>query len=88
MAIAIEAEPLAILVYPNPTAGLLKIHLKKEGDLDLEIALFDISGRVILNRHENVLSELSIDLVDLSTGTYLLRVTQAERLFTTNIQKL
>jgi hypothetical protein len=87
-AYAVEEDPLSVLVYPNPASDHITIHLMEDEELDLNIALFDMSGRVVLNVHKIVRSELSIQLNQFARGSYTLRVIESKRLFTTNIQKL
>ena len=85
---AVEIDPLKIQVFPNPTTDRLTIKALNAEGIDVDISIYDMSGRLIVNMQDNLLKEVSISLSSFSTGIYVLRVMEAERLFTTNIQKL
>lgn len=54
-------------VFPNPTDGILNI----EGELTYPISITDLSGRVV---GEYPAGSPQIDLSDLNSGVYLLRI--------------
>ena len=65
------------VVYPNPTNGLLNIQLfKTHSEMILE--LFDLKGVLIQRQEQNGLSLLQIDLSDLNSGTYIIRLSNNE----------
>lgn len=76
-------ERLKLQLYPNPVSQTLKIHLKALfEDLDLEgevnIEVFDLSGRRLLGRVENMVDQIStfeMNVEELPIGMYVLRVT-------------
>ncbi len=64
-----------ILVYPNPTEGLLSIESAFNGEETCTIDLINISGQVILNQRLNVVGgKVEIDLSNVNSGYYLLRL--------------
>ena len=73
----LEAEASAerkagqIAVFPNPSAGLVRVRLPEEGNATL--ILSDATGRVTLNT-KGVFKEKTLDLRALPGGLYLLRV--------------
>ncbi|QCE40903.1 right-handed parallel beta-helix repeat-containing protein [Psychroserpens sp. NJDZ02] len=69
----------AILVYPNPTNGILHTDIK---NLD-RITVYDITGRYI----KTITPESTIDLSELSPGTYLLKILSKGRTLTTKVVK-
>ncbi len=61
-----------ILIYPNPTKGLLKIEING-GINPVDLQLYDMSGR-LLQQESNVASSVTLDLSRLPAGTYILRL--------------
>ncbi|NNK80542.1 MAG: T9SS type A sorting domain-containing protein [Flavobacteriales bacterium] len=88
LASAIETEPLLISVYPNPFTETINIRALEERNLKVEIAVFDMSGREVLRQRRTIQSTTTISLKALAQGIYILRISDSERLFTSNIQKL
>ena len=64
-----------VRIFPNPTNGLLNIRINKfVGKLTYQ--LIDINGRVILNQTENNFNiEKSINISNLESGVYILKIT-------------
>lgn len=63
-----------LMVYPNPTAGLLTINnldLKNEG----EIRVFDVCGKIVFNKkHNTSKTSENIDITALEPGIYFLQM--------------
>lgn len=71
-------KELNISIYPNPVTNLLTIELEKELSKDLIIELYDVSGKLILsNKAEGSLQTLN--LKNLNTGVYLVKVSNGNR---------
>lgn len=67
-----------IKIYPNPTSGILYIKMSKfNPNSKLQLFLFDLSGRCIMNR---MLREetASIDISPFNRGIYILRLQSKE----------
>lgn len=61
----------SISIYPNPTKDILKINLINT--IDAEVYLYDIQGRLILNKEIN--KEVStLDISHLHSGVYILNI--------------
>jgi hypothetical protein len=65
----------AIMVYPNPTSGILVIEFS-EKYTDIEINVYDLTGRVVYNRYydEAVNNSLQITINHLQDGLYFLQL--------------
>lgn len=66
-----------ISLYPNPTAGNLKVSVKDNSAEPINIALTDLSGRTI--KHfilESAQESIDLDLSEISAGVYLLQFQQ------------
>ncbi len=68
--------PSTILIYPNPTDGLLQIEIIESGDGDPDFALVltDINGTQILRKKKESFRTI-IDLSDQPAGFYILNIT-------------
>lgn len=91
---SIEETPIAIIgIYPNPSQG--KINLQFAGSYNVEhnIMVLDLNGRVLLEKSTGVFVNNStietLDLSRLESGTYLIKIQDAlGNVTTTKIQKL
>lgn len=67
-------------VYPNPTNGLLNIQFS-ENQQDIQLEIYDVSGRVHIQKRVMTISQNSIEtlnLNNLTTGVYTLRILTIE----------
>ncbi len=71
-----------LLVYPNPTNGLLKI-ASHQGGKQFNCMLFDLNGRMLLQPFNCT----EIDISGLENGLYILRIDLEGRLFEKKIIK-
>jgi extracellular elastinolytic metalloproteinase len=68
-------------IYPNPTNGLLNIKINNfVGNVSIQI--FDVNGRAVYNKDEDVATEITMNLNFLSKGIYLLKVNGDQLNFT------
>jgi hypothetical protein len=69
----------AINVYPNPATSVINMQLEKASETGLLVSLIDGGGKVVFN---NLLPPnstfLKINVVRLSQGAYILRITDAK----------
>ncbi|WP_111683919.1 endonuclease [Winogradskyella tangerina] len=63
-----------VRIYPNPAKDILNIDLQNNVDTTIEI--YDILGKRILKRQIN--SEKRLNIQDLKSGIYILKITQGE----------
>lgn len=63
-----------IRIYPNPTSDLINIELSNIIHSDIELALYDITGRKIIARKSTNSQKYVMDISKLSSGIYLLNV--------------
>lgn len=72
-----KAEPEDILVYPNPTAGKVKIALTVKEATPASIELVKISGVRIRHQEYDLLAgrnDINLDNLELTEGVYLLHI--------------
>ncbi|MBQ0769757.1 MAG: T9SS type A sorting domain-containing protein [Bizionia sp.] len=60
-----------IVIYPNPTHGLLTINNNK--GIDMQVTIYDINGRVLISKSNND-TMTTLDMTNFSNGIYLLRI--------------
>ncbi|MAN04827.1 MAG: hypothetical protein CMI35_17235 [Owenweeksia sp.] len=77
--ISVEENPISrsLALYPNPTAGSVRVSFDTEGSEDVSLTVLDLSGKRIMNwnfTHANGRVDEELDLTDLATGTYVLQI--------------
>jgi len=68
-------EERSLLIYPNPTKGLLNIKLINVEPVDVNIELYSYGGKFIKSYKLFIDSESTIDLSEFSSGIYTLKLT-------------
>lgn len=71
-------------LFPNPTTGWLQWHWK--GELPVSVRLFDIQGRLIM-QHLIKEEQTSLDIAELPSGAYWMRIHAKEGLLNTKVIK-
>jgi hypothetical protein len=59
----------SIEIYPNPTNGLLSIDFDLTEEKDIEIQIYDITGKVILQEKYNNIINKSVKILDISDNS-------------------
>ena len=78
-----ENNNLDVQVYPNPAINVLNITLNSNELFDLTIT--DLNGKQVLAERISSISNM-VDITDLSSGMYLLRIANSNTQSTTKIQ--
>ena len=68
---------LILTVFPNPVSSSLQLDVKGDVRTNLSFQIFDINGKLVLNRKLESLPGL-INMESYVSGTYLLKVYQEE----------
>lgn len=76
---------LGLVVGPNPVRNDLQIIFDKASIETKEVSLLDLSGRVL--RMEKTIENLNIDVSDLSSGTYIVRVNDGKSMISRKVLK-
>lgn len=75
-----DAASAGIIIYPNPTDGVLNIAL---GDINgVDVQLFDLQGKMMYSGTETV-----IDLTGVPAGIYTLRITTEDGIYHSKVVK-
>ena len=70
-------------IYPNPGTGKYQLDLQMEQSAEVRMQIYDMSGRMIINRlFEDPSKRLQaeFDLLDYADGLYQVRITTARKL--------
>jgi uncharacterized repeat protein (TIGR01451 family) len=77
-------DNLGVLVYPNPTTGIL--YLEKENNQEINIEIWDNLGRILLTQTSSDFIA-NINLGHLPTGVYYIAIGDGDRVFRKKIVK-
>jgi len=76
---------LDALIFPNPFTTVINIRFNEPVIDVVSVMLYDILGRAIINRQYNPEDTIVINLNDVSSGTYILRVRMRAQELTANL---
>lgn len=79
-----ETETPKVSLYPNPVAD--KVHLAVNIPVQ-NICVYDLAGKEIINIETEITNEATINLSDMRSGVYILRIQTANKVFTKKIVK-
>lgn len=74
-----DKENTGVLVYPNPTTGMITVSMHNEGGSAAQLQVSDAAGRVLQSKTvsgENI--DVVFDLSGYSSGNYMLTITQGK----------
>jgi len=69
---------IELSVYPNPTNSFLFIEVKTDKQRDLQLSLFDLNGRLILQKKMTE-NKQTIKMQNYKPATYILKVTEGNK---------
>lgn len=76
---AVKNSSNPALIYPNPATALVTIQMQKPLERSLQVLISDASGKVLLrNNFPQKSNAVKINLANLSQGTYLLQLVEAD----------
>ncbi|MEO8146206.1 MAG: T9SS type A sorting domain-containing protein [Bacteroidia bacterium] len=83
---SIANQESSISVFPNPTLGIVNLKLNLIEDCNLQVDLYDMSGRLIRNiipfqSMQAELRDMQLNISEQPAGIYLLRVIAGEKIF-------
>lgn len=81
-------EQETITVYPNPAVDIMKIQFSETTSGEVSLDVLDILGRVVKSSRPTVVGkEVQIDIRDLSSASYILRITTNQTIINETIIK-
>lgn len=81
----------SVLVYPNPSTGLINIHIKNANDKSYAFEVFDVFGKLIYKKDEvntqgsEFKTEINLSDLQLSSGLYLVNVSSENQVLSQRI---
>lgn len=80
----------SIQAYPNPTSETLNINFKLTDDADVKVEMYDITGNLVrsseLGRVTSTSSSTSLNVIDLTSGMYFVRIEAGNNIATRKVQ--
>lgn len=76
-----------ITVYPVPAQDILNIQFDLDSEQEVELQLFDISGKLIKSQNIEWIGNYQLDLRTYSAGTYFLTIATKDEIFSTKFAK-
>ncbi len=76
----------AMAIFPNPAAA--EVYVQTRSDSPCEVAVYDLSARLLMLRQFPAAARKNLDLGDLAPGAYLLKVTNADGSFQQKVVKI
>jgi len=86
-----ESKAEEISIYPNPATEMLNVTVSTTIKKPVRIAIYNTMGQVVYQSSKiktNAVSPLSIDISHLSAGTYTIRVTSENQVFSKLFSKI
>ncbi|MCG8697514.1 MAG: T9SS type A sorting domain-containing protein, partial [Bacteroidales bacterium] len=80
-----KQEQFEINIYPNPASDKVTVRFTGSSQDKGIVELFDAMGQLVLKTTVNKQEEIQLDVTDLSSGTYFVRMSKDEKSF---VQKL
>ncbi len=67
----------ALQVYPNPVNNV--VNIKNPSNVQVNfVTITDLNGRIVKQVKTNAVSDIAVDLTDLSAGTYMMKMVSAQ----------
>lgn len=83
-----EDYSLNAKVYPNPFNQKVTITFSALLEYDISIVMYDITGKIIHTQNVEAAQGVEIQLQDIASGTYFLKVMSGKKYFNTKLLKI
>jgi hypothetical protein len=78
---------LTATVYPNPFDESVSISFNEDIENDIAVSVFDIAGKLIYIQKFSPAQRIELNLNDISSGSYLLKVLSSKKRFNAKLIK-
>lgn len=77
-------NPDNVTIYPNPVSHgeMLNVKLQGAGQKGFNLAVYNVTGKVLLKQHYSQQEQFSVDVSTFPTGTYILNIRNGDLNFT------
>jgi len=72
-------------LYPNPSSSVF--YIQRPGSEDMRVSVYDITGRLVMEKNGINESHYGLDLSDMSSGLYFLKIIEGRQQLSTRILK-
>lgn len=83
-----EHTDLEATIFPNPFGRQFQIRFEAEPEGDIDVEIYDLSGRTILRKRYGAARDIAIDFPHAAAGMYLIHIVAGKKQFSGRIQKL
>jgi len=78
---------LNVVVFPNPVNTYVTVSFNEQLKAPINITIYDVSGKIILNKSQKPTKSFNVDMSLFSSGVYLLNINSENKNFTTRLIK-
>jgi hypothetical protein len=82
-----DSNDLFATVYPNPFEQSVSISFEEDIKKDISLLVFDIAGKLVFSKIYEPSKYIQLNLSDISSGSYLLKISSNNKLFNTKLIK-
>ncbi len=78
----------SVVVFPNPSNGDFTLQIDAEKTMNIEIKIFDLSGKVVWNASNSLMlgmNQINIKANELSAGAYVMQVLSNDKTFVSSL---
>lgn len=75
------ANPLDISMYPNPTKGMVTVEFNTTSIYDIDLAVLDITGKLILHKQYTADEQIKFNMSDQVSGMYFVKLKLDDKQF-------
>jgi hypothetical protein len=83
-----KIDHLELKIFPNPFTDFITIAFEKNLDDEIQVQLFDLLGRLVMDKKYYVFHQINIAIQKLPKGSYLIKIATIHQQFSTQIQKI
>jgi hypothetical protein len=77
-------SPDKVTIYPNPVSHgeMLNVKLQGAGPKGFNLAVYDVTGKVLIKQHHNQQEQFVVDVSEFPIGAYILNIRSGDLNFT------
>jgi Secretion system C-terminal sorting domain len=83
-----DAENLGIKIFGNPVQHILRFEFASSDEVPINAKLYDQLGKEIISQECNPNTKIEINMIQLPSGLYILRVNDGYRFYSSKILKI
>jgi hypothetical protein len=80
-----DITELQASVFPNPTSEFITLSFDDIVDSEINIYIYDVNGRLVLNKNEHCVFDVQFSVLHLQTGNYFIIVKYESKQFVAQV---